>query len=95
MTELTMHKIGFVIKNSRRVCTCKLVDQHGEMSIGELATLMEPETRSSAYVCLSQHHVPALHDLDVLEYDNLRKRVDRGENLPVVMQAIRYFEENL
>lgn len=98
-TELSETRIHEVLSNDRRRMAIEFL-QDGNLTLRELAErIAEAETgesppprniRQSAYVSLQQTHIPKLHELDIVEYDEESKEVALAEagDVTVYMEVV-------
>ena len=101
-TELESVEIHDVLRNERRQMVLKFLrDSGGMISARELSEqIAEAESgespppsnlRRSVYISLHQTHLPKLHEMDIVGYDQSAKTVElkeRGKEVSVYMETV-------
>lgn len=94
-----------LLQNSRRRAVLRMLDEHGESTLAELAELIaaeenevppseaEESARRSVYISLYQRHIPKLADHGVVAYDREESTVELLEPASQLLTHIRLCED--
>jgi len=100
-TTLPLDQVFEVLKNERRRMVLQYLHSHDDpLSIGELAehvaarendttvTQISSRERKCAYVGLYQCHLPKMDDMNVIDFDQNRGKIQAGRNVDQVLEYL-------
>lgn len=80
--------IRYLLTVSERTTLSELAEHIAGLENDKQPAELTSMERKRVYVCLYQHHLPKLADVDAIEFDGQRKTVLAGENLALFAEFL-------
>ena len=83
------------LANERRQAVVGVLQEEEQITLrylSEVIAELEDKERKGVYIALYQSHIPKMEDYDVVEHDDRRSVIQRGDNFEQVSEALTCLE---